>query len=96
MSRRPHPKPHRTPQLAFFEDRRAGRGIFKWRHYFEIYDRYFSEVNVLEIGSIAGADACCRAGGLHAKPTHPGAAEQRGAKLGQNLDEEAGLAYRRS
>jgi hypothetical protein len=48
-----------NPLLAYFEDRKAGRGIFKWRHYFEIYDRHFNRfrgrpVNVLEIGVYSG------------------------------------------
>lgn len=53
------PESGQNPLLAFFEDRKAGRGIFKWRHYFEIYDRHFNrfrgrEVNVLEIGVYSG------------------------------------------
>jgi hypothetical protein len=43
----------------FFESRREGRGIWKWRHYFDTYDRHFSrfrglEVHVLEIGVYSG------------------------------------------
>lgn len=43
----------------FFESRKQGRGIWKWNHYFPIYDRHFSrfrgqEVNVLEIGVYSG------------------------------------------
>ncbi|HMH33204.1 MAG TPA: hypothetical protein VK543_09260, partial [Puia sp.] len=35
------------------------RRIFKWHHYFEIYDRHFSrfrnkEINILEIGVLHG------------------------------------------
>ena len=35
------------------------RRIFKWQHYFEVYDRHFSkfrnkEINVLEIGVLHG------------------------------------------
>jgi len=44
---------------CFFDSRKAGRGIWKWRHYFEIYERHFgrfcnSEVHVLEIGVDSG------------------------------------------
>lgn len=40
---------------AFFDERKIGRGIWKWRHYFEIYERHFrrfcnTPVHVLEIG----------------------------------------------
>ncbi len=44
--------------LKYFENN-PGRLIFKWMHYFEIYDRYFSrfrnrEVHVVEIGVAQG------------------------------------------
>jgi hypothetical protein len=40
---------------TFFDNRRAGAGIWKWVHLFEIYERHFSrfqgqEVHILEIG----------------------------------------------
>jgi hypothetical protein len=43
----------------FFDGRTEGRGIWKWRHYFEIYDRHFSkfvgkDVHMLEIGIYSG------------------------------------------
>jgi hypothetical protein len=43
----------------FFEQRREGRGIWKWNHYFDIYDRHFSrfrgtDVRILEIGIYSG------------------------------------------
>ena len=44
---------------AFFEARNVGRGIVKWRHYFEIYDRHLAKFvgespRLLEIGIYAG------------------------------------------
>lgn len=44
---------------AFFEARTVGRGIVKWRHYFEIYDRHLAKFvgepsTLLEIGIYAG------------------------------------------
>ena len=44
---------------GFFDARKSGHGIWKWRHYFEIYERHFSrfcndEVHVLEIGVNSG------------------------------------------
>jgi hypothetical protein len=44
---------------CFFADRKTGRGIWKWRHYFEMYDRHFrrfcnTEVHILEIGVYSG------------------------------------------
>jgi hypothetical protein len=44
---------------AFFEAHADGRGIFKWRHYFEIYDRHLSRFvgkpsTLLEIGIAGG------------------------------------------
>lgn len=43
----------------FFEARREGPGIWKWQHYFDIYDRHFSrfrgrEVHILEVGIHSG------------------------------------------
>jgi hypothetical protein len=51
-----------TPRNAlrsFLEERKEGRGIWKWDHYFDIYDRHFSkfrntDVHVLEIGVFSG------------------------------------------
>jgi hypothetical protein len=48
-----------NPLRAFFDARQTGRGIWKWVHYFDIYDRHFrkfvgSDVNVLEIGVYSG------------------------------------------
>lgn len=45
--------------LKYFEQHKEGRGIWKFIHYFEIYERYFSgfrgkEVHVLEIGIYSG------------------------------------------
>jgi hypothetical protein len=44
---------------AFFEARKTGKGIVKWRHYFEIYDRHLAKFvgepsTLLEIGIYAG------------------------------------------
>jgi hypothetical protein len=49
----------RNPLTAFFDARTAGRGIVKWRHYFEIYDRHLAKFagepsTLLEIGIYAG------------------------------------------
>ena len=43
----------------FFDNHRNGNGIWKWSHYFDIYNRHFCkyrdrEVNVLEIGVYSG------------------------------------------
>jgi hypothetical protein len=43
----------------FFESRKEGRGIWKWSHYFPIYERHFArfrgrEVHVLEVGIYSG------------------------------------------
>jgi hypothetical protein len=43
----------------FFDNRKSGQGIWKWRHYFDVYDRHFSkfrgqEVNIVEIGVFSG------------------------------------------
>lgn len=48
-----------NPLETFFENRKGGRGIWKWRHYFDMYDRHFArfrgrEVHVLEIGIYSG------------------------------------------
>lgn len=43
----------------YFDAVKTGPGIWKWRHYFDIYDRHFSKfrgskVNILEIGIYSG------------------------------------------
>jgi Methyltransferase domain len=43
----------------FFDNRKEGRGIWKWNHYFDIYDRHFhrfrgKEAHILEIGVYSG------------------------------------------
>ena len=58
------PQAHRVvhasnPLEAYFDSHREGQGIWKWRHYFEIYHRHFAkfvgrEVHVLEIGVYSG------------------------------------------
>lgn len=44
---------------AYFEAHRSGRGIWKWEHYFEIYERHFQkfvgrEVHIVEVGIYSG------------------------------------------
>ena len=51
------PQPGRL--RSYFDAHKEGRGIWKWNHYFEIYEQYFSrfvgrEVHVLEIGIYSG------------------------------------------
>ena len=53
------PQPHSNPLREFFDSRKQGPGIWKWNHYFDIYDRHFrqfrgQEVHVLEIGVYSG------------------------------------------
>jgi hypothetical protein len=48
-----------NPLREFLENRKEGPGIFKWDHYFTIYDRHFrkfrgQKVHVLEIGIFSG------------------------------------------
>jgi hypothetical protein len=52
-------RPAPSAPEAFFESHTEGRGIFKWRHYFEIYDRHLSRFvdepsALLEIGIAGG------------------------------------------
>jgi len=47
------------PLRSFFDDRKVGAGIWKWSHYFEIYERHFrrfrgQEVHIAEIGIYSG------------------------------------------
>jgi hypothetical protein len=51
------PRPNRLRD--FFDNRLEGPGIWKWLHYFDIYDRHFhrfrdQEVHLLEIGIYSG------------------------------------------
>jgi hypothetical protein len=52
---------HRAPGTLerYFDDHREGPGLWKWRHYFDIYERHFArfvgeEVHLLEIGIFSG------------------------------------------
>lgn len=51
--------PSPNPLEAYFDAHVEGRGIWKWRHYFEVYHRHFSkfigqEVRILEVGVYSG------------------------------------------
>jgi hypothetical protein len=53
------PQPHSNSLRDFFDNRKQGPGIWKWEHYFDIYDRHFRQfrghdVHVLEIGVYSG------------------------------------------
>jgi hypothetical protein len=53
------PRDAPNPLRAYFESVTDGRGIWKWKHYFEIYHRHFQkfvgkEVRVVEIGIFSG------------------------------------------
>ena len=48
-----------NPLLAYFNAHKEGAGIWKWMHYFDIYQRHFHkfagrEVHVLEVGIYGG------------------------------------------
>jgi SAM-dependent methyltransferase len=48
-----------NPLEAYFDAHASGPGIWKWRHYFDVYHRHFSkfvgkEVHILEIGIFSG------------------------------------------
>jgi hypothetical protein len=48
-----------NPLRKYVDEHTQGAGIWKWRHYFDIYDRHFARfrgqaVNVLEVGIYAG------------------------------------------
>ena len=50
---------HPNHLREFFDGHRTGPGIWKWRHYFDIYDRHFAkfrgrELNLLEVGIYSG------------------------------------------
>ena len=52
-------QPNSNSLREFFDNRKQGLGIWKWEHYFDIYDRHFRqfrghEVHVLEIGVYSG------------------------------------------
>lgn len=53
------PAKSENPLEGYFDAHMSGHGIFKWRHYFEIYDRHFNKflnkpVKILEIGVYSG------------------------------------------
>ena len=53
------PENRLSPLKLYFESHKEGRGIVKWIHYFDIYQKHFEkfvgkEVNVLEIGVFSG------------------------------------------
>lgn len=48
-----------NPLQAYFDAHRQGRGIWKWEHYFDVYQRHLAkfvgrEVHILEIGVYSG------------------------------------------
>ena len=48
-----------NPLWKFFETRKAGRGIWKWTHYFDVYHQHLKkfagqEVHIVEIGIYSG------------------------------------------
>jgi SAM-dependent methyltransferase len=48
-----------NPLETYFDAHTTGRGIYKWRHYFDIYHRHFQKfrdrpVHVLEVGIFSG------------------------------------------
>jgi Methyltransferase domain len=52
-------RPARNTLETFFDARTTGPGIWKWRHYFEIYERHFGRFvgrapHVLEVGIYSG------------------------------------------
>ena len=71
-----------NPLLSYFNENKEGPGIWKWRHYFEIYERYFRKfvgrpVNVMEVGIFSGGSlpmwrkyfgADCRVYGVDIEP----------------------------
>ncbi len=51
--------PPENALLAYFNEHKAGPGIWKWQHYFDIYQRHFAqfvgrEVHVVEVGIYSG------------------------------------------
>jgi hypothetical protein len=48
-----------NPLWEYFQNHKEGHGIFKWEHYFEVYDRHLSKFvgrgpNILEVGIYSG------------------------------------------
>lgn len=62
IASQPAQEPEETPPnelRKFFESRHEGPGIWKWEHYFDIYNRHFARfvgrpVRILEIGIYSG------------------------------------------
>jgi hypothetical protein len=53
------PQPQQTALWKYFDSHKDGRVIFKWMHYFDIYDRHFSKfvdrnVHIAEVGVLGG------------------------------------------
>jgi 23S rRNA U2552 (ribose-2'-O)-methylase RlmE/FtsJ len=51
--------PSPNPLLQYFDSHQSGKGITKWRHYFEIYHRHFArfvgrEMHIVEVGVFSG------------------------------------------
>src|SRR5215475_7150062 len=48
-----------NPLRSYFEAHHQGKGVWKWLHYFDVYNRHFSkfvgrEINVVEVGVFSG------------------------------------------
>ncbi len=55
----PSPDRAKGPLASYFDEHREGRGIWKWEHYFDVYERHLSkftgrETHVVEIGIYSG------------------------------------------
>ncbi len=99
-----------NPLRAFFEAHKEGRGIWKWNHYFDIYDRHFrrfrgQEATILEIGIFSGGSLemwkdyfgpRCRIYGVDIEPACK-AYEDDGVKvfIGDQADREFWSRFRR-
>lgn len=74
--------PADNPLWDYFSNHAHGRGIFKWRHYFEVYHRHLARVtqrpvHVVEVGVLGGGSldmwahyfgAQCRVYGIDIRP----------------------------
>jgi hypothetical protein len=54
-----HPQEQQTTLWKYFDRHKDGRVIFKWTHYFDIYDRHFNKfvdrnIQVVEVGVLGG------------------------------------------
>lgn len=106
---RPSSAETENPLAAYFSSHKEGRGIWKWSHYFEIYDRHLAkfvgrDAHVVEIGIYSGGSLemwrhyfgpACRVTGIDVQEACRAYADERiSIVIGDQADREFWRIFR--